>query len=212
MIYLVGLFNALILATLFSCSVPDLSDPEILRDAQKEAIPLESLERKLMYGMIPLYVDQNGDPYSGFVKKFDDFNMTTLGFLKKGRKEGLWISSDNQGTKRALQEWKEDRLEGIFQGWHAGGGLKVSGQTKDGEVDGEWVEYYLSGQLASRSLNRVGHLVSIEVWHPNGEKCNESKVEEGTGQFFKYFADGRINHHRTFQDGVETSIKVYNHR
>ena len=58
MIYLVGLFNALILATLFSCSVPDLSDPEILLDAQKEAIPLESLERKLMYGMIPLYVDQ----------------------------------------------------------------------------------------------------------------------------------------------------------
>ena len=54
-----------------SCSVPDLADPKVLEEAKMEAIPLETLERKLMYGMLQLYVDHQETPYTGWVSQND---------------------------------------------------------------------------------------------------------------------------------------------
>ena len=193
-----------------SCSVPDLAEPEVLQKAKMEAIPLKTLERKLMYGMLQLYVDQEERPYTGWVGQNDaNHSRYTLGYLKKGRKEGCWISWDENGTKRMEIEWKEDRMEGTFRVWYGNGRKKVNGQTTDGEVDGKWQEYYSNGKVGCRSVNQTGHLVEIEVWRPDGSPCPDSRVVNGNGSFLRYFENGKIEHLRVFQDGIETSRKIF---
>ena len=62
----------LFLILLGSCSkIPDLQDAGILEEANHEAIALGKLERKLMYGMFPLYVDADEEPYTGWTKEID---------------------------------------------------------------------------------------------------------------------------------------------
>ena len=63
---------------------------QVLTEARREAIPIDSLQRKLMYGMIQLYVDKDENPFSGWVKVTSQNGKTqSLGFLKKGAKRGI---------------------------------------------------------------------------------------------------------------------------
>ena len=95
--------------------------------------------------------------------------------------------------KQSDIHWTEDRMEGSFTVWHQNGKLKVVGQTKDGEVDGSWAEYYPDGQLAYRSTNKMGHQVDIRVWNPDGSICEESNVIEGNGSFYAISKTAQLN-------------------
>lgn len=196
-----------------SCSIPDLSDPDVFSEAKLEAIDLKSLQRKFMYGMFHLFIDSKENPFSGWVKTTNrNDQLTELGYLYKGRKEGLWISWDENGTKISEIYWTEDRMEGNFSLWHSNGLIKVLGQTRDGEVDGQWTEFYSHGKIACKSINHTGHLVKITVWKPDGRLCQESNVTKGNGSFWAYWDDGRIKEKRIFAGGVETSRKIFNQR
>jgi antitoxin component YwqK of YwqJK toxin-antitoxin module len=197
-----------------SCSVvPDLSDPAVFTDANQSAVDLSTLERKFMYGMFHLWVDEGGEPFTGWAKSTNSHkSLQELGYLKEGRKEGLWISWDENKTKVSEIYWTEDRMNGSFLGWHENGRVKVTGQTNDGEVDGEWSCFYKSGQIASRSINQIGHLVEVSVWKPDGSICEESNVIGGNGSFLCYFEDGSIEHKRIFEYGVETSREIFDQR
>jgi len=192
------------LTLLQSCGPPDLADPQILNKARKEAIPLESLKRELKYDILMLYLDQDGEPFTGWVREdFESKKIKSIGYLLKGQKTGLWIDWHENGERKLETHWKKDSLEGKFLSWHPDGNPHVIGQTHDGEVDGEWMEYYSNGQLMAESINTVGKLVSIQVWLPDGTPCRASKVKQGNGSFNRYEANGSLLR-RTFLDGVET--------
>jgi len=199
-------FLFLILLSLFlsSCSVPDLTDPTVMADAKSSAIELQTLERKFMYGMFYLYVEDGDDPFTGWVKTSGlQGQLLEIGYLKDGRKEGRWIKWDQNGSKISEIDWHEDRMEGNFQVWHSNGQLEVDGQTRDGEVNAEWQEYYPDGKLAARSILKIGHLEEIKVWKPDGTVCNYSKVSGGDGAFYEYYIDGTVKRYRHFSKGVE---------
>ena len=203
-------FLILLSVFLSSCSVPDLTEPAVMADAKSSAIELHTLERKFMYGMFYLFVEDEDDPFTGWVKTSGlKGQLMEIGYLKDGRKEGRWMKWDENGSKFSEIDWHEDRMEGTFKIWHSSGKLKVDGQTSDGEVDGEWKVYYPDGQLASHSLNQVGHLVEIEVWKPDGSVCKESKVSGGKGAFYKYYADGTPEQFRRFSQGIKTEQREY---
>ena len=208
---IINLLNVLFLG---SCSVvPDLSESGIFAMAANDAVNLKSLERKFMYGMFDLWVDKEEDPFTGWAKSTHmQDHLKELGYLKNGRKEGLWMSWDENGTKISEVYWTEDRVHGSFLGWHSNGKIKVIGHTKDGEVNGKWTEYYASGQIACRSLSQMGHLEKIFVWQPDGSACEQSMVIDGNGTFIRYLEDGRVEHVRTFAKGVETSREIFNQR
>jgi len=121
----------------------------------------------------------------------------------------LWITWHPNKIKKSEIEWKEDRMEGKFHVWHPNGKTKVIGQTNDGEVDGEWTEYYSNSQKRSQSMNHHGHLVSIQVWKPDGTRCQASRVMDGNGSFTRYLDNGLPEHIRTFSFGVETSRQTF---
>ena len=138
--------------------------------------------------------------------------ISELGYLIDGRKEGLWISWNEQGNKLSEIFWADDRMEGPFKAWHPNGQVKVAGQTRDGEVDGPWTEYYASGQIAYQSVNRIGHLVEISVWRPDGTLCSDSRVRDGNGTFLRYFENGSVELKRAFVNGVETFRETFDQR
>jgi len=181
-----------------------------MADAKSSAIELQTLERKFMYGMFYLYVEDGDDPFTGWVKTSGlQGQLLEIGYLKDGLKEGRWMKWDENGSKLSEIDWHEDRMEGNFQVWHSNGQLELDGQTSDGEVDGEWKEYYPDGQLASRSINQIGHLVEIKVWKPNGSLCKESQVRRGNGVFHEYYIDGTLKRFRRFSKGVEIERRKY---
>ena len=194
----------LFLFFLAGCAPPDLKDPDTYRTAIREAEPMSKLTHKRMYGMIMLYVDENDEPYTGWVKKeWESGQIKELGYLEDGQKQGTWMRWHASGQKKSEIHWVNDLLVGSFEVWHPNGSIKVRGQTKDGETDGEWTQFYTNGKLERISNNRIGKLVSIKVWLPNGQPCPHSRVEDGNGIWNEYEEDGTLKERRTFRDGVE---------
>lgn len=194
-----------------ACSkVPDLQESGILEEANQEAISLAQLERKLMYGMFPLYVDVDEEPYTGWIKEIDpETKAKTLGYLKTGRKEGRWITWAENGTKILEAMWAEDRLEGIYLAWYNNGTSRVKGQTRDGEMNGEWLEFYQDGRISRRSQHLLGKFLEVEVWKPDGTICKDSVMKDGNGSFFRYDFNGSVKNQNFFMDGFRTEIKKF---
>ena len=135
-------------------------------------------------------------------------NIKLLGYLKKGQKQGLWISWHENGNMKSKFGWKNDYYQGVFKFWYPNKNLGVTGQTKEGEVDGEWKQFYLNGNRHYHSINRVGELVSKKVWKVDGQLCPESNVENGNGTFIEYDENGtRIDKH-IYQNGVRVKESV----
>jgi antitoxin component YwqK of YwqJK toxin-antitoxin module len=193
---------------LASCGIPDLQDSQIMEEAKAQAVSLDSLERKLMYGMIQLYVDRKEEPFSGWVKQSDSKDsITSLGYLKKGQKEGIWLEWYPNGSIRAKTGWHQDRYEGEFKGWYPNGRIKVIGQTSDGEVDGQWKSFYTSGLPASESISETGLAVSAKVWTPSGEPCPHTNLKNGNGILYQYQEDGSVLKIQKFANGVGLVLK-----
>ena len=200
----VGLGSLCGLFLCLGCSPPDLRDPETFEHAIRQAVPIEKLSRKRMYGMIMLFVDENDNPYTGWVKKeWENGLIKELGYLEDGQRQGNWMTWHANEVKESEIHWANDLMVGSFEVWHENGRVHAIGQTKDGEVDGEWKNYYSTGQLAEIARNRVGHLVRIKVWLPDGQACPHSQVENGNGAYNLYEEDGTLKERRTFRDGVE---------
>ena len=185
------------------CGTPDLTEPDVYQEALTEAIKLDSLERKRMYGMIMLYVDSKEEPFTGWVKTETNGSISTLGFISKGQKQGTWMAWHSNGQKLSEIEWENDLMSGSFRTWHENGQVGTIGQTRDGEVDGAWKEYYENGKLEAQSINKMGTLVSIEVFMVDGSYCKNSKVTQGRGTFIDYDTNGSALSSRTFENGIE---------
>jgi antitoxin component YwqK of YwqJK toxin-antitoxin module len=154
--------------------------------------------------MIWLLVDDDNDSFTGWVKEsYSSQSLQKLGYLKKGQKQGLWLSWHENGNIASKIEWEEDRLSGLYKHWYKNGNLHAFGQTIDGEMDGEWLEYYSNSQLQAHSLNQMGKCVWKKIWRKNGEICVDSKLENGNGFFYEYYENGDNPKKKIFQNGVE---------
>jgi hypothetical protein len=199
-----GLWSLFGLFLYGGCSLPDLEDPETFEHAIHEAIPIQKLTRKRMYGMIMLYVDKKENPYTGWVKKErKSGQIKELGYLEDGQKQGTWMKWHANEVKESEIHWANDLMWGSFEVWYPNGKVGVQGQTKRGEVDGKWTQFYSNGKLERISNNRVGKLVSLKVWLPDGQACPHSQVENGNGHWNMYEENGTLKKRRIFRDGVE---------
>jgi hypothetical protein len=157
-----------------------------------------------MYGMILLYVDKNDNPYTGWVKEeWESGQIKELGYLEDGQKQGTWMKWHANEVKESEIHWANDLMGGSFEVWYPNGNVGVQGQTKDGEVDGKWTQFYPNGKLERISYNRIGKLVSLQAWLPDGLPCPHSQVENGNGAYNLYEENGTLKERRTFRDGVE---------
>ena len=207
-----NLFRSLVLPVLLllaSCSIPDLNDENVLIDAKEDAIELSTLTKEFMYGMMWLYVDDKNETFTGWVKEtHTNQNIKLLGYLKKGQKQGLWISWHENGKIHNKSGWHYDYYQGVYETWYPNGKQRVSGQTFDGEMNGEWNQYYLNGNRHFHSMRDLVQIVAKKVWTVDGQLCPESNVEYGNGSFIEYDENGtRIDKH-IYQNGVRVKESV----
>ena len=86
-----------------------------------------------MYGMFDLWVDKEEETIYrlGKINHIQD-HLKELGYLKNGRKEGLWMSWDENGTKISEVYWTEDRVHGPFVG------MALEWKDKGNRADQGW--------------------------------------------------------------------------
>ena len=187
-----------------SCSLPNLNDPETLKEAKQKAVSLSTINKEFKYGMVWLYVDEDNESYTGWVKEtHSNHSIKKLGYLKDGKKEGLWMDWYENGLQESKIMWHQDRLSGDYLQWFINENPHVIGQTLDGEMDGEWKEYYSNGNLQAHSFNDLGKCISKKIWRINGKLCTESNVENGNGHYIEYKENGEVPLTRTYKNGVE---------
>ena len=56
-------------------------------------------------------------------------------------------------------------------------------------LNGLTSEWFDNGKKHSETIYKNGDVVSMLVWKPNGEVCNETKVEDGEGSYMDYRHD-----------------------
>ena len=199
-----GLLTILCLSTaLAGCQKPDLEDPEVFDEIASGAINLSTLEAKRVKGLLVLCIPDTEKPYSGWVKEnYDNGQLNSLGYLRKGAKYGLWTSWHENGRKLKEVRYKKDMMDGAFASWHPNGQRRSSGNVRNGEMDGPWEEWYENGWKSKVQSCDFGKLISATVWKPDGEKCPVSNVVNGNGELIDYNEDGTIEKRYTIKDGV----------
>ena len=73
---------------------------------------------------------------------------------------------------------------------------------KDVAIVGHATNWYENGQQANEINYKVGIMLSVEVWKPNGEKFPNTNLKSGNGVFVIYNNDGTEKPRTTFMDGV----------
>jgi len=89
-------------------------------------------------------------------------------------------------------------------------GQKEEETFKDGKQHGSVTGWYPNGQKRSEITYKDGKrdgLLTATVWKPNGEKCPDTNVVDGTGIFCGYHNNGQKSHESTWKDGKKISVK-----
>ena len=147
------------------------------------------------------------------------------GYLKFGKKHGIWTYYDHTMTvmgtvsfkenvkdgpsKRfngkkisSIGHWKNDKRNGEWKFYSANGKLKQILNYKDGKEQGNFAEYYPDGKLKSDGYLQINDGDSlINYYYQNGQLA-ETKVSK------KYQKDGQQKTY--FKNGKLESLKLYN--
>ena len=109
--------------------------------SQKEYDINHVLEKKGVY--IKKFSDEevNGSVY----QMFGDIKMD-LGYIKNGKKEGLWTWWFENGEKKNEGSFKDGLENGLHKWWYENGQKGIEGTYKDGLEFGLWTYFYENGQ------------------------------------------------------------------
>ena len=89
------------------------------------------------------YKINSEEPFSGtIIKKYESGQEQTKGYLKNGRKDGLWTRWYKNGQKWMEGTFKDGKGDGKGTGWYENGQKKFEENYKDGELisEKEWNE------------------------------------------------------------------------
>ena len=104
-----------------------------------------------------LLMDKEGKPFTGRVKDVSDSGYSLYAY-KDGKLDGLNVVF-SEGQLREIGHWENGEQNGLFEAWTEKGVLVDHGIFKDGERDGETVQYWPdTGKLKVKAQYRAGKL------------------------------------------------------
>ena len=87
------------------------------------------------------YGKESNKPYSGKVfSLYGDGKKKTVGNLKNGKSNGLWIWFHENGVKKYEGTWKNGNLNGLRTEWYKNGNKKQATTFIDNKKDGMIME------------------------------------------------------------------------
>ena len=118
------------------------------------------------------YKINSEEQFSGtIIKKYESGQEQTKGYLKNGRKDGLWTRWYKNGQKWMEGTFKDGEEDGLYTEWYKNGQKKEESILKDGKMDGlhtEWYEY--DGQKKEEGNYKDGELISSKCWDEDGNE------------------------------------------
>jgi protein TonB len=83
-------------------------------------------------------------------------------------RQGDFVWYDSSGTLTNRNAYAGNLEEGPIAFYYANGQLQVSGYTRAGKNDGNWIGYYLSGQVSGKATYSDGKQISAVMYHEDG--------------------------------------------
>ena len=121
-----------------------------------------------------------------YYKKFSDVPYTgkvtgeEQGSLKKGLREGEWVTYNENGQIGLKLTYENGKKVGGWESFHENGQLHQKGNFKEGKIEGEYVTYYDNGQLEQKGTFKDQALEGeyIEYWS-NGQIKSKGNYKNG---------------------------------
>lgn len=156
--------------------------------------------------------DKDGNPFSGRVKTLTDSGYSIYA-NKNGDLDGLNVVF-SEGQLREVGHWQNGLQNSLFEVWTVEGILVGHGLFKDGERDGETIQYGPeTGNLKVKAVYRAGKLNGmVEQYYPSGTIQLKHPYQDHQlhGEALDYFENGRLRSTVTFENGKQTDpFKLY---
>jgi len=144
-----------------------------------------------------------------YFEEFDENQFIGRGFLKAGKKEGLWTYFYDTGEIKQEIEYEEGVEEGSFKLFHKNGIVAIECTYLKGEVVGLYIEYYENGSPKQVTEYIDGKGYFVDFWDKDGNQL----LINGTGKIIaEYGAWGGDVFEQYFENKIfvkEVRIKGY---
>lgn len=92
-----------------------------------------------------------------------------------------------------------------YTGWvkstYDDGKIFYLAQYKDGKENGSWFQWYRNGKKMEETSFKDGKVLQILVWKPDGIKCPETNVVNGSGLTVSYDQGGKEYLRSSYMNG-----------
>ena len=163
-----------------------------------------------------------GEVVSEGTKKFGKFyfeytnlydQVISEGHYHGDHKEDQWKYYSDYGLPTVVENYNKDgNLEGEYLDYHLNGKLSARYNYKDGERDGYYVTYHKNGEKASEGWYVEGREESFyNSYYSNGKPSVSAYYlnDELNGERKNYNPDGSLYKIETFDEGVLTDMAFY---
>lgn len=157
----------LILSVLFSCQLPDVSEP-----IEEIVIPdIEIQHDDPRVSLIDGFLYFDGEPFSGYLLAYDENNI--LSFRKghfAGQQHGLTYFYYPNGELKERRLYSHGEKHGEHFGFYSNGKQSFSYYFEHGFNEGNHREWYPSGELYTDMNYKSGKEFGTQrIWRPDGK-------------------------------------------
>ena len=151
-------------------------------------------------------VDSTGKPFSGRKRHNDDEGFSIYSY-KDGNLDGLDVVFTD-GRFREIGHWENGKQNGLFEAYTETGILIDHANFKDGERDGETLQYwYDTGKLKVKAVYAAGRINGLveQYWPGGGIQLRHNYVDGVRhGECLDYYEGGQLKSSVTFDHGAQT--------
>ena len=119
---------------------------------------------------------------------------------------GVVVDYEKLERRDGLRYFEEKPFTGVAVWKHENGQKRFESTFKAGKAHGPTTAWYENGQKAFEGTCKAGNLLTTTVWKPNGEKCPDTNIVNGTGIACGYSENGQKNSEITWKDGKEHGL------
>ncbi len=132
----------------------------------------------------PRLVSRNGQNplrHGTYAQWSDPGGVPGKGEYKKRQREGEWVWTWADGSKRETRHYTGGRLDGFVRSWYPNGTPEVEEEYKAGKPNGTWRWWHSNGELGAEQQFADGKLHGrANHWHADGKRYAEVSYFQGS--------------------------------
>ena len=136
---------------------------------------------------------------------YDNGQLESRKNFKNDKLNGLYEAWSKNGQLKSRTNYKNGKLDGLRESWYENGKPRLNATYKNDELDGLRETWYENGQLAARETCKNDKLEGLrEVWYKNGKPRLNATYKDGKldGLHNEWDENGQLKESIMYKDGV----------